>query len=218
MHENFPPVPARRSGTLADRAYATLRSAIVDGTYPPGTRLVEPDLADAFKISRTPLREALGRLQQEGWIEGENKLGRFVSRLSDREVMELVDLRALLEGFAAGLTARNATDEQLDQIEDACSQGEEHTRNGDLDALVASNTSFHSAIVDFSRSQRLISLIHEFDDWTSRFRPQAIQVESVRELSTRQHREIVLALRARDSVKVEALMRTHIHDTGNIAK
>ena len=99
-------------------AYARIRAAIRDGTLPPGLRLTETDLASRFGVSRTPVRQAIARLEAEGLLTHEPRRGLAVTRPDHAQVIELYVMREILEGAAARLAAQHATETELAALEE----------------------------------------------------------------------------------------------------
>jgi DNA-binding GntR family transcriptional regulator len=195
---------------LADQAYAAVRGYIVEGALPPGTRLVEQKLTQSLGVSRTPLREALRRLEQDGLIERQRGGGLFVTELTDEGLKEIMGIRAVLEGYCARLAAERATEEQLAALQRAHDDAAAAIERDDLAALVAANTRFHDGIDAASRSPRCIAMISDIREWVLRYRSEALADTATRQRSFEQHVEMLGALRAREGRRVEQLMRDHI--------
>jgi DNA-binding GntR family transcriptional regulator len=153
---------------LADRAYTELRSHLVQGKLPPGTRLVEQTLTAVLGISRTPLREALWRLEQDGLVERRDSGGVYVTELTQDEFEELMGLRAVIEGYCARLAAERATDAQLAEIAAAHEDAERAHDAHDLERLTDAGTRFHDAINAASAAPRCIAMVNELREWAVR--------------------------------------------------
>jgi DNA-binding GntR family transcriptional regulator len=196
-----------------ERAYTALRGGILDGTYGQGTRLGEVELAEALGVSRTPVREALRRLGSEGLIETLPNKGARVRTWSEGELDDIFDLRALLEGHAAGLAATRASSSQLASMADIVVRMDSATSQGgapDYDLIAGLNDAFHSAVVTASGNSLLPqlaqSLVHipVVVRTFRRYSPGRLRQ------SMRQHREVLDALTSRDPAWAEAIMRAHI--------
>jgi DNA-binding GntR family transcriptional regulator len=197
---------------LSEWAYDEIRRYIVDGALPPGTRLVENKLTSSLGISRTPLREALHRLEQDGLIERNPGGGLSVTGLTLEELNEVMGIRAVLEGHCARLAAERISDAALADLFAAHEEAADAIRQGDLEALVIANTEFHDGINAAAHSPRCMTMINEMRESVLRYRTEALNEEATRKQSFDQHLEILMALKARDTELIEKLMRAHIDD------
>jgi DNA-binding GntR family transcriptional regulator len=199
--------------SLADRVHATLREQIVDGSLPAGTRLREPVIAVELGVSRTPVREALGRLLQEGLAVRYRGGGLHVAGLTRKDAAEIIGIRAVLEGYAARLAAERITPAELDRAKAAHAAAAEAIDRDDIDGVMEANTVFHDTINGASHSTRCVSMISELRDWVLKYRAQVLADEASRRWSFEQHAEIIAALEQHDEEAVEALTRRHILET-----
>jgi DNA-binding GntR family transcriptional regulator len=190
-----------------------VRSMIVRGDYAPGERLGEAELARQLGVSRTPVREALRRLSAEGLVDITPNKGARVVELSATDLDHVFLLRAHVEGLAARLAAASAGDELLDRLQADAEAMARHALPGpdhDLDRVYVLNSRFHAGIVQATGSSVLpgvvdslvhtgavLRTLHGFDDAAMR-------------RSTQHHLEIVAALRARDGLWAESVMRSHL--------
>jgi DNA-binding GntR family transcriptional regulator len=195
---------------LADWAYDELRRYIIDGVLPPGTRLVENKLTESLGISRTPLREALRRLEQDGLIARHLGGGLRVTELTMEELHEIMGIRALLEGYCASLAADRITADALAQLFQAHQDAAEAIRTNDLGALTEANTRFHDGINEAARAPRCLAMINDIRESVLRYRSEVLTDETARDDSFDQHAELLAALQSRDSGRIETLMRDHI--------
>ncbi|MDR5703960.1 MAG: GntR family transcriptional regulator, partial [Armatimonadota bacterium] len=143
---------------LADQVYRALKEAIVQGRFRPGDRLVEAEVANMLGVSRTPVREAFRRLQQEGFITVEAR-GARVSKLTKRDILEIYACRRVLEGLAANLAARNRTEEDLKAMADALDRAEQAIAAGLLDEAVRWNIAFHDHLIRAGGNLHLMRLM-----------------------------------------------------------
>jgi DNA-binding GntR family transcriptional regulator len=200
---------------LADRAYEQLRAYVVEGTIPPGTRLVEHRLTESLGVSRTPLREALRRLEQDGLIERQPGGGMRVTELTIRDLKEIMGIRAALEGYCARLAAEQITESEMAALQLAHADAAEAMARGDLAALVAANTRLHDGIDAASRSPRCISMINDIRAYVLAYRSEVLVDETARRRSFDQHAQIISALRDGDGDVVEQLVRDHIAEVAD---
>jgi DNA-binding GntR family transcriptional regulator len=194
------------------RAYETIRSGITAGIYPSGLHLRSADLATRLGISRTPVREALRRLHAEGLVEFFANRGAFVAGSSPQDVDEVFNLRVVLESYAAELSARRFTEEQISQLavwtEEMESCASRPTR--DTAGLTHANDSFHAAIISTAANRRLSAMIASVVEMSWVARTFSIYSDADLAASITHHREMIKAFSVRDEVWAAALMRGHI--------
>jgi len=201
-------VPDRKS--LGQHVFEHLKSAIVRGEVAPGDRLVESRLASALDISRTPVREAMHKLEREGLLRKLPKGGFTVVNLSREEIEETFGIRCVLESYAARLAAANSSEEELLPLEEKIREFQKCLDQGLLEDLPRINTQFHSLLYALSKSPRLIKMINDLTDQISRFRKILLKTDTWAETSNQDHRKMLEAIRKRDPNRVERVVREHI--------
>ncbi len=149
------PPPVERPAPLREAVYDALVEMIITAELQPGQHLVENDLAAQLGVSRQPVREALQRMQTEGWVDLRPALGAFVHVPTEDEADQLLAARTLLETESARLAAEHATPEQLEHLWELHRSGEAALAADDQEGLVAANASLHSHIVSMSRNKVL---------------------------------------------------------------
>lgn len=198
----------------ADDAYSVIKKAISDAQYAPGDFLRESRIAEDLGVSRTPVREAIRRLEAEGWLEVLPNRGARVRRWSTRDVEEIFEARLLIEPYLVGQAALLITPEQITELDELA----ERTRviaSGDQNAEPAdswfdANKRFHDILTGAAGNRRLLQSLQSMKEvplikWTY-----ASYGDADRERSARQHLEIVQAVRAKNPAWAEAAMRCHI--------
>src|ERR1700689_1365962 len=138
--------PLQRPVPLRQSVYDALIDLIVGGDLPPGQHMVEPDLARQLGVSRQPIREALHRMEAEGWVDLRPSQGAFVHVPTDSEVDELLDVRALLEAETARLAARAASPAEAARLREISAEGGGAAGQGALGRAVAANEAFHAEV------------------------------------------------------------------------
>lgn len=201
-------LPGRKP--LGQHVFENLKQAIIRGNVAPGDRLVENRLAEALDISRTPVREAIHKLEREGWLRKLPRGGFTVVNLTRGDIEETFGIRCVLESYAARLAALNHRDEELKPLEEKIREFQRCLDAGQTDELSRINTEFHNLFYDLSRSPRLIKMIHDLRDQIYRFRRIILQVEAMAKVSNNDHRKMLRAIRMRDSDRVERLVKEHI--------
>lgn len=202
-----------RAGRAVEQAYRTLREAIDSGRYPPRSRITEQEVARASGVSRTPVREALRRLQAEGLIEFRPNQGAVVAATFADDAEELLDLRALLESHGAGRAARRLDSAGIAVLRDLAERQYQEARiraAGYLERMVALNGEFHRRLCDAAESPRLARALASILD--APLMQRTFHLYTVEDLgrSAQQHLEVVEALAAGDADWAAAAMRAHV--------
>jgi DNA-binding GntR family transcriptional regulator len=190
--------------------YENLRQAIVRGDIVPGRRLVESQIADAQGISRTPVREAMHKLERERFIERLPHGGFSVLALSRQDIIETFGIRSVLEGYAARLAVINSREEDLKPLQTKIDEFQRLLKKKQLQVLPEVNTEFHDLLYALSRSPRLIGMIDGLRDRIFRFRQIILKDEQQSRVSNEDHRLMLEYIRRRDAEGVEQLVREHI--------
>jgi DNA-binding GntR family transcriptional regulator len=154
---------ARNGRPLREFIRDRIRDRISDGTYPPGTRLVERDLAADFEVSRLPVREALRMLNTEGFVEMLATRGVIVRQLSRSDVEELFDVREALETAAFRKAAQRATKADVKRLESLARKAERAIATGDRDTVYACNVEFHDIVPDMARNKVLVEMLEPIE-------------------------------------------------------
>lgn len=201
-------LPGRKS--LGRHVFENLRQAITRGDIAPGDRLVESRIAESLEISRTPVREAIHKLEREGLIQRLSRGGYSVLSLSREDIEEVFGIRSVLESYAARLAAIKHRDEDLQPLEDKIAQFQACVDNKQVDALPEINTEFHDLLYALSRSPKLIKMINALKNQIDRFRKILLNVEQMARISNEDHRRMLKAIRKRDTDRVEKLVKEHI--------
>jgi DNA-binding GntR family transcriptional regulator len=203
--------PVQRPAPLRQSVYDALIDLIVGGELPPGQHLVETDIARQLGVSRQPIREALHRMEAEGWVDLRPSQGAFVHIPTDSEVDELLDVRELLEAETARLAARAANPDQVKRLRELCQEGEQAVAAGDLAAAVGTNNAFHAEIAVVSGNRVLADLAGSV---SRRVRWYYRLVAPARgHGSWSEHAQLIDAIEAHDENRAQSLARDHTERT-----
>lgn len=204
-------LPTEQSGlTLTERVYASIKEAILELVLPPGTALVEDDLARRLETSKTPVRDALLALERDGLVTKIPYKGTYVSVVSQKDATEIFELRAVLEGLAARLATRSFSPRELDEAEKLLDAADEARQRGDSDAASRYGAAFHNLIHRRAENRLLIPILAKLDEQLHRLRRLSDQVSGRLDKSAHEHRQILAALRTADPAQAEAAMRQHL--------
>ncbi|MCX4704813.1 GntR family transcriptional regulator [Streptomyces sp. NBC_01352] len=200
-----------RPGPLRDRVYEALLELITTRALQPGQHLVESELAGHLGVSRQPVREALQRLNTEGWVDLRPAQGAFVHEPTEEEADQLLTVRTLLEAEAARLAAANADKAGIQVLEEILKQGRLAVASDDVDAAVALNARFHGKVMELAGNAVLAELAAQVDRrvrWY--YTPVARQRGNQ---SWIEHRDLIAAIADRDEQRATELMREHTEHT-----
>lgn len=199
---------APRHGSRSEHAYRRLRDAIQQGQFTAGHRVMEVEIAAWLNLSRTPVRDAIRRLEGEGILEHEPRNGLVVARLDRQAVMELYVMREVLEGTAARLCARHAADMEVQALLDLV----EHERRleGDHEALAQHNRRFHQAIHRGAHNRYLEKSLAAVNDSMWLLGTPLMLLPERAQTAVTEHARLVEAIRRRDPDKAEEAARSHV--------
>lgn len=191
-----------------EAAYARLLSAIRDGEFQPGDRLREIEVAERLSLSRTPVREALRKLESDGIVEHRPRIGAVIRRLSRAEVVELYEMRLVLERTAAEMAAKHASAAEIDALEELNDQIGSATDNAPQAAAL--NQRFHRGIYLATRNRFLLESARALNNALLLLGPTTLADEARITVVHDQHREIIAALRATDMQTAGAAAAAHL--------
>lgn len=204
---------ARGGQQRAEFAYVQLRDAIHNGQLHPGERIRETDLAGWLNVSRTPIREALRRLESEGLATRAPRRGLIVTELDPQQILELYALRETLEGMAAGLAARYASDHEIASMRQLLAL--QKAAGNHAAELAVLNRRFHEALYQAGRNRYLLQALGSLRDALALLRETTYAVPGRPAEALAEHRRIVDAVRRQDAVGADEAARRHIRSAAN---
>jgi DNA-binding GntR family transcriptional regulator len=196
-----------------ERAYQVIRDGITNGAYPPGSHLTAQQLAQASGLSRTPVREAMRRLHAEGLVTFIPNRGAFVTAMSERDIQKIYDLRVVLESYAADSAALEASNAQIDELEDIAKEMASVAAASDdtsIERVAMLNNVFHKHVVLAAANPRLESALAPIVEVPLVLRTFQRYDREEMQRSMTQHIELTKALRARDGTWARSVMASHI--------
>jgi DNA-binding GntR family transcriptional regulator len=200
------PVPATSKG----RAYEHIRRGILEAILPGGTVLSEYQLAKEIGVSRTPVREALKRLEQQGLVRSVARRGTFVADISVRDIVEIYQVRIQLEGLAARVAAERMEPGQVKELMDGLDEADKFARQGRLDVGRQHDRRLHMAIIGSTSNGRLEQILATLDDQVHRIRQRAMSHTARVPTTLAEHRAVLRAIENRDPDGAEKAMRDHL--------
>lgn len=206
--KDFMTLPERRS--LGQSVYENLKEAIIEGTLVPESRVVETRFAEALGISRTPVREAMHKLEREGLLRQDPKGGFYVVGLTRADIEEAFGIRSVLESYAARLATMRHLEGELAPLEKKLAEYQDFLGQGRMGELPRINTEFHELLYGLSRSPKLVKMINDIRAQIFRFREVILRIDAMARISHQDHRLMMDAIRAREADRVEQLVKEHI--------
>lgn len=197
---------------LAVKVYEILKNRIVNQEILSGIKLQEEVLAEELGVSRTPVREALNRLAQEGLVEMVPRRGTFVVKPSLSDIKELLEVREVLEGMAARLVATKITDEILEEMKKYFEGREQQIRGGYLEEYSKADVNFHDLLLRACGNERLVRMMNNLYDYIQMLRLRTVILPGRAEKSLKEHLMIIDALEKRDPDLAEKKIREHIRN------
>ena len=210
-------IPIKLDGykPLRDIVFETLREAIINQTLKPGERLMEIQLAEEMGVSRTPVREAIRKLELEGLVVMVPRKGAYVAGISMKDIHEVYELRSALEALAASLAAVRITDEELEEMERQMVKEAKETEDNNLQGIVSIDTTFHDLLYQAAHNQRLVQFINILQEQLQRFRSATLSRPGRSKYALEEHKKIVEALANKDAKLAAKLATEHIENAEN---
>ena len=195
---------------LRDVVFNTLREAILKGELKPGERLMELQLASKLGVSRTPIREAIRMLEQEGLAVTIPRRGAEVARMTEKDMEDVLQIRAALDELAVQLATEQITDEQFDALEQARQNFENSLKSDDVKEIAQADVAFHDAIYNATGNAKLVSMLNNLREQMYRYRMEYLKDERTHKTLIEEHDAIRRALKKHDKVKAGSAIRVHI--------
>lgn len=195
---------------LRELVYEELKRQIMVGEIPPGTRMMEVEMADEMGVSRTPVREAIRKLEKEGFVTIEPRRGAYASDVSVKELIDVLEVRQFLEGMAAELAASQVNEEGRKDLVEAENSYREAVMNSNIQDIIHADEVFHKVVVNCSNNRTLIQMVNQVQELALRFRYIFYEDFGRFQGQPKEHQEIVDAILAGDGEQAKHLASTHI--------
>lgn len=155
---------------LREMVYEELKMQILTGTIIPGTRMMEVELAEEMGVSRTPIREAIRKLEKEGLVTIEPRRGAYASQISTGDMVEILEVRQNMEGLAAFFAASRMKSDQLEELREVAAKYNDAVTEGNMENMIRFDTRFHRIIVESCNNKILVQMIEQLQELVLRFR------------------------------------------------
>lgn len=198
--------------SIRETVYGQLKTAVLAGQFSSGERLLEHDIARAMQVSRTPVREALKRLEAEGLLEALPKQGLVIKEYTDDDIREIYIIRETLECLAAEFAAINATMAEIALMESYVADMDRLDENTDTSAVMDAHRCFSDAYNRASHMPTLVRLIESLKEQITRFRSVSLSGGSRRTSAREEHKGLLEALKRRNPELASALTREHVRN------
>ncbi len=197
---------------LRDVVFKTLRQAILTGELAPGERLMEIHLAEKLGVSRTPIREAIRKLELEGLVTMVPRRGAQVSKISKKSMSDVLEVRLALDDLAAELACERITEDEIARLLEACNAFECAVATKDIRKIATADVAFHDIIFESTRNPRLSQLVNNLAEQMYRYRFEYIKDTQIHDNLVKEHREIYEAIKAKDKARARNLIHVHIEN------
>lgn len=196
--------------SLTERVYQDLRTAIITGSVPGGSRLVESNLAAKMHVSRTPIREALHKLALEGLLYSIPRAGYIVEEMSDDDVGDLFDVRIKIEQMAARMAIEKITAAEIEQLAANLEKADQVLKSDQGQEMAELDTEFHGIIYKAARSKTLYRICRTLSDHTLKYRIALIDKSEMGRKTRDGHFQIYEAILAKDLTQIDATIQSHL--------
>lgn len=197
---------------LRDVVFGTLREAILKGELEPGERLMEVALATQLGVSRTPIREAIRKLELEGLVLMTPRKGAVVAEITEKDLKDVLEVRENLEELAVCLACEKATEESILNIKNAHDEFIKTLSQSDLTLIAEADVKFHDGIYAMAGNKRLLQILNNLRETMYRYRLEYIKDADKRKLLVEEHAAIIEAIEMKNVEKATEYIKNHIHN------
>jgi len=195
---------------LREIVFEYLRNSILNGELEPGERLMELQLAQQLGVSRTPVREAIRKLELEGLVEMIPRKGAYVADMSIKDILDVLEVRMFLEGLAAYLAAERMSEDEIEKLKEVLKKFEEGLVTMEKEDMIELDNKFHDMIIAGSRNNKLLQIVQGLQEQFQRFRVIYFNEYNEHQDLIKYHRAIVEAIDNRDSKQAQEYAQTHV--------
>lgn len=195
---------------LREMVYEELKMQILTGAIVPGTRMMEVELAQEMGVSRTPIREAIRKLEKEGLVTIEPRRGAYASQISTDDMVEILEVRQNMEGLAAFFAASRMQPEKMEELKEASSKYNDAVSDSDIENMIKYDTKFHRIIVESCNNKILLQMIEQLQELVLRFRYIYYDNFKRAENMPEEHAQIMNAIASKDAEAARKAADIHI--------
>ena len=196
--------------SLGGKVFQQLKNSILAGEFENGAELREIALAKKLGVSRTPVREALRQLEQEGLVEIYPNRGAYVKGITYKDVEDIFRIRARLEGLCAEMAVSSITHEQLDKLDEIILLSKFYEEKKDMEHLLKMDSQFHEVLFESCGSKMLEHQLKDYHQYVQKARLRSLKRQERAKKSTQEHEEILLAIKDREAKRADELATRHI--------
>ena len=212
MSGHLRPIKLDSYKPLRELVCENIRQAIIDGTFSPGERLMEIQLADEMGVSRTPVREAIRKLELEGFVVMIPRRGTYVADISIKDINEVYEVRTALDILAAGLAAERINEDELEAMQRLLVEIGQYIDEGNIEKIVEIDSAFHDILYQASRNERLVNIISNLREQITSLRGRSMMYPGRLAKTLEEHRAIVDSIAQRDAEKAQRAVRIHMEN------
>ena len=205
-----------RHRTLREKILENIRDAIISGILPSGSRVSEPDLAERYGISRTPIREAMRQLESEGYLTVIPRKGAVVTSFSEKDVEEFYAIKSILEGYAARQACARLTTKDIDRLESINQRLSELAEQGDVKQFFKVHNDFHEVFIKAANNDKLRDMINTLVTRFQRLRLMSLSQPGRMLVSVQEHQKIIGAFKEKSCEQSEILVRKNAEYGGRV--
>jgi DNA-binding GntR family transcriptional regulator len=210
MKNSFPLPSLNHLEVLPDKIYSSLEGAILQGRIKPGDRLIEDELSRSLGVSRGPIREAFRLLEKDGLIRRVPRKGAIVESISKEDISEIYEVIGILEGLAAKLFCKKATDDELARLKQIYEEMERQVKKDHFVKCQRLNSEFHGVIINGCHNKKIKEIYENFQKQIHWFQKITLSYMGRPEISLEEHKNMLKALLKRDAERAEVVAREHI--------
>lgn len=195
---------------LREVVFHTLRDAILKGELEPGERLMELHLANQLGVSRTPIREAIRMLEQEGLAITVPRRGAQVARMTEKDLEDVLEIRDALDELAVTAASKRMVEKDFKELEKAMQNFEHAVTQGEVRQIVEADEAFHNVIYEAANNPKLSTIVQNLKEQMYRYRYEYVKDNADYEMLIKEHKNIIKGLRGKDLDYVKAVMHEHL--------
>lgn len=195
---------------LRDVVFNTLRQAILRGELQPGERLMEIQLANKLGVSRTPIREAIRKLELEGLVLMIPRRGAVVAEITEKSLRDVLEVRGSLEELAVELACERISEEEIEELKKSAEAFALSLQSGDLTEYAEADVKFHDIIYNATDNQRLVQLLYNLREQMYRYRVEYLKRVEIHAILLEEHQHIIECIEKRDKMGAKKAIRTHV--------